>query len=176
MVNLGMWSELDEGDAKESSAAIKRALKAAGCNKFHHWKGQHTSNAAKLLDGLQVGDRITVVALSNLNIKPSELSELLQTVHNAGIEIVSLEGLTLPTGKPGDQIFQWLKAMDTLNSLSRSRAVRTGIAKSPRQRKLSDSLRPQFLKDAKSMSQGKLADKYGVSIMTARKYLAEWEK
>lgn len=169
MANIGLWTEQETDENPDS---VKRKLKAAGCNKVIQGSADALS---KLVDTLQAGDCITIASLTDLNIKPNELIELLEKINGAGITLccLDLDGLTLPVGETGELVLQWMAAVESLRSVTRSRAVRTGIARAPSRRKLTDKV--AFLADAKRMSQVKLAKHYGISITTARKYLAEWE-
>ena len=170
MARIGFWTEQE---ADENSENVKRKLKSAGCTKVIHGDAGELS---KLVDTLQSGDCITIASLTTLDIKPAELIELLEKINCAGITLscLDLDGLSLPADKTGELVLRWVSALEGLRSVSRSRAVKTGIARAPSRRKLTD--KAAFLADAKRMSQVKLAKHYGISITTARKYLAEWEE
>lgn len=170
MANIGLWTDQDTNENPDN---VKRKLKAAGCNKVIQGNSYELS---KLVDSLVTGDCITVASLTELNIKPADLIDLLEKITGSGITLccLDLDGLTLPAGETGELVVRWVSAIESLRSVTRSRAVKTGIARAPSRRKLTD--KAAFLADAKRMSQVKLAKHYGISITTARKYLAEWQE
>lgn len=170
MAKIGLWTDRE---TNENPANTKRKLKAAGCNKVIQG---NADVLLELVDSLEAGDCITIASLTDLNIKPGELIELFDKVNSAGVTLccLDLDGLTLPAGDAGKLIVQWMTAMESLRSVTRSRAVKTGLARAPSRRKLTDKV--AFLADSKRMSQVKLAKHWGISITTARKYLAEWEE
>lgn len=169
MTKIGLWTARKPD---ENPDQVKKKLRAAGCSKVIQGNASELSH---LGDTLQAGDCVTVAALTDLDIRPADLIELLEKLNRAGITLSCLDpALTLPTNAVGEQVLRWVCALESLRSVTRSRAVKTGIARAPSRRKLTD--KAAFLADAKRMSQVKLAKHYGISLTTARKYLAEWQE
>ena len=93
MANIGLWTDQDTNENPDN---VKRKLKAAGCNKVIQGNSYELS---KLVDSLVTGDCITVASLTELNIKPADLIDLLEKITGSGITLcfLDLDGLTLPT-------------------------------------------------------------------------------
>lgn len=171
MINIGVWVDRD---GLEASNALNKAFKSSGCSKVIRVRSCERSEIRKLSGTLQSGDRLTVVSLNELDIDNNALIELLEELHQRGIELHCLDGLQFPTGKVGEQIIQWLAAAESMRSHLRSRSVKSGLAKAPRPRKIDESKKDSFLRDAETLSRGQLADAYEISPNTARKYLKRW--
>lgn len=169
MTNFGVIIENGVTPVSEQ----QKAFKACGCKKM---LSTDVGRLSSLLTQLQAGDRVTIINLSELQVSSNDLLDLLSEAHGLSIEIATADNLLLPVSKPGEAILEWLAAVEQMRSRTRSRAVKTALSRVPSKRKLSDGDREAFLADAQKMTQGQLAETYGISLATAKNYLKRWVK
>lgn len=161
-------------------------LKAYGCEKIYQEKITGTKadrpEFRKMLDALRAGDVLVADSFSRLSRSTKDLLDLVETLNNSGVHLVSLKENLDTTTATGKMMLTMLSALSQFErdiiaerTLDGLKAARARGRKGGRPSAGNDKVKEQALAmySANAMTNKEIAQKFGISTATLSRWIKE---